>query len=100
MPPYASELRGQPASHAKSKQRYCLLLGGPALAWAHSGGHRPHPFRRPPTQGDSPMAATAESVRKPDFKAQRKHFLFTDEHEALRESIRNFAIKELAPHAE
>ena len=44
--------------------------------------------------------ATAESVLKPDFKAQRKHFIFTDEHEQLRESIRNFAIKELAPHAE
>src|SRR6202044_2388111 len=46
------------------------------------------------------MAATAESVRKPDFKSQRKHFIFTDEHEQLRESIRNFAVKELAPHAE
>ena len=46
------------------------------------------------------MAATAESVLKPDFKSQRKHFIFTDEHEQLRESIRNFAIKELAPHAE
>src|SRR5450755_459733 len=46
------------------------------------------------------MAATAESVLKPDFQSQRKHFLFTDEHEQLRESIRNFATKELAPHAE
>jgi alkylation response protein AidB-like acyl-CoA dehydrogenase len=46
------------------------------------------------------MAATAESVLKPDFKSQRKHFIFTDEHEALRESITNFATKELAPHAE
>jgi alkylation response protein AidB-like acyl-CoA dehydrogenase len=46
------------------------------------------------------MAATAESVLKPDFKTQRKHFIFTDEHEQLRESITNFAIKELAPHAE
>jgi alkylation response protein AidB-like acyl-CoA dehydrogenase len=46
------------------------------------------------------MAATAESVLKPDHQAQRKHFIFTDEHEQLRESIRNFAIKELAPHAE
>src|SRR6201987_3272014 len=44
--------------------------------------------------------ATAESVLKPDFKTQRKHFIFTDEHEQLRESIRNFALKELAPHAE
>jgi alkylation response protein AidB-like acyl-CoA dehydrogenase len=46
------------------------------------------------------MAATAESVLKPDFQAKRKHFIFTDEHEQLRESISNFAIKELAPHAE
>jgi alkylation response protein AidB-like acyl-CoA dehydrogenase len=46
------------------------------------------------------MAATAESVLKPDFAAKRKHFLFTDEHEQLRESIRSFAQKELAPHAE
>ena len=46
------------------------------------------------------MAATAQGVQKPDFKAGRKHFIFTDEHEQLRESITNFAIKELAPHAE
>src|SRR6201993_232650 len=46
------------------------------------------------------MPAPAESVLKPDFKSQRKHFIFTDEHEQLRESIRSFAIKELAPHAE
>jgi alkylation response protein AidB-like acyl-CoA dehydrogenase len=46
------------------------------------------------------MAATPESVLKPDFKASRKHFIFTDEHEQLRESITNFAVKELAPHAD
>src|ERR1017187_5159693 len=46
------------------------------------------------------MAATAESVLKPDFNASRKHFIFNDEHEQLRESITNFAIKELAPHAD
>ena len=43
--------------------------------------------------------ATAD-VLKPDFAAQRKHFIFTDEHEQLRESIRRFAIKELQPHAD
>jgi alkylation response protein AidB-like acyl-CoA dehydrogenase len=43
--------------------------------------------------------ATAD-VLKPDHASQRKHFIFTDEHEQLRESIRRFAIKELAPHAE
>ncbi len=43
--------------------------------------------------------ATADVV-KPDFAAHRKHFIFTDEHEQLRESIRRFVIKELQPHAE
>src|SRR5881394_4536670 len=45
------------------------------------------------------MSAT-DAVLKPDFAARRKHFIFSDEHEQLRESIRSFAIKELAPHAE
>ncbi len=39
-------------------------------------------------------------VLKPDFATERKHFIFTDEHQQLRESIRRFVIKELAPHAE
>jgi alkylation response protein AidB-like acyl-CoA dehydrogenase len=43
--------------------------------------------------------ATAD-VLKPDFASQRKHFIFSDEHEQLRESIRRFVIKELQPHAE
>jgi alkylation response protein AidB-like acyl-CoA dehydrogenase len=43
--------------------------------------------------------ATAD-VRKPDHASQRKHFIFTDEHEQLRDSIRRFVIKELQPHAE
>jgi alkylation response protein AidB-like acyl-CoA dehydrogenase len=42
--------------------------------------------------------ATAD-VLKPDFAATRRHFIFTDEHEQLRESIRRFVIKELQPHA-
>src|ERR1700709_1822818 len=58
------------------------------------------PLQQLERQGDCNMAATAESVLKPDFGAARKHFIFTDEHEQLRESIRNFATKELAPHAE
>jgi alkylation response protein AidB-like acyl-CoA dehydrogenase len=44
--------------------------------------------------------ATAETVLKPDFQSKRKHFIFNDEHEQLRESVRSFAQKELAPHAE
>src|SRR5256714_111960 len=44
--------------------------------------------------------ATAETVLKPDFESKRRHFIFNDEHDQLRESIRSFAQKELAPHAE
>jgi alkylation response protein AidB-like acyl-CoA dehydrogenase len=43
---------------------------------------------------------SAATVLKPDFVAPRKHFIFTEEHDALRESIHNFVVKELAPHAE
>jgi alkylation response protein AidB-like acyl-CoA dehydrogenase len=43
------------------------------------------------------MAAT--DVLKPDHAAARRHFIFTDEHEQLRESIRAFVLKELRPHA-
>ncbi len=39
-------------------------------------------------------------VARPDYAAQRSHFIFTDEHDQLRESIRRFVVKELAPHAE
>src|SRR4051794_12334736 len=46
------------------------------------------------------MATTADNVLKPDHGAARKHFIFTEEHEQLRETIRAFATKELAPHAE
>ncbi len=45
------------------------------------------------------MAATAD-VLKPDFGSQRKHFIFTEDHDRLRESIARFVAKELAPHAE
>jgi alkylation response protein AidB-like acyl-CoA dehydrogenase len=42
----------------------------------------------------------APDVLKPDHAANRRHFIFTDEHEQLRESIRSFVLKELRPHAE
>jgi alkylation response protein AidB-like acyl-CoA dehydrogenase len=42
----------------------------------------------------------AADVLKPDHAAHRRHFIFTEEHEALRESIRAFVERELAPHAE
>jgi alkylation response protein AidB-like acyl-CoA dehydrogenase len=44
--------------------------------------------------------SAADAVIKPDFAARRTHFIFNDEHEALRDSIRSFVVKELAPHAE
>jgi alkylation response protein AidB-like acyl-CoA dehydrogenase len=44
------------------------------------------------------MSASAD-VLKPDFSSARKHFIFTDEHQQLRESIRKYAQKELAPNA-
>jgi alkylation response protein AidB-like acyl-CoA dehydrogenase len=37
---------------------------------------------------------------KPDYAAKKKHFIFTDEHDQLRESIRAFVEKELAPYAD
>jgi alkylation response protein AidB-like acyl-CoA dehydrogenase len=43
---------------------------------------------------------SATGVVRPDHGATRRHFIFTDEHQQLRESIRAFATKELAPHAE
>jgi len=45
------------------------------------------------------MAATAD-VLKPDFGSQRKHFIFNEHHDQLRESIARYVAKELAPHAE
>jgi alkylation response protein AidB-like acyl-CoA dehydrogenase len=44
--------------------------------------------------------ATAAPEIKPDFATRRRHFCFSDEHEALRESIESFCKKELAPHSE
>ena len=44
------------------------------------------------------MATATETVIKPDHAATRKHFIFTDEHEELRESMRSWVEKELTPH--
>src|ERR671917_583552 len=41
-----------------------------------------------------------DTVLKPDFSASKKHFIFTEEHDRLRESIGRFVEKELRPHAE
>ena len=45
------------------------------------------------------MATVAPEI-KPDYSSHKRHFCFTDEHEALRESIQSFATKELAPHSD
>ncbi len=44
--------------------------------------------------------STAELPLKPDYATPARHFVFTDEHDQLRESIRRFVARELAPHAE
>src|SRR5215217_1479681 len=46
------------------------------------------------------MTSPAADVLKPDFAAARRHFIFTEEHDRLRESIHAFVTRELAPHAE
>ena len=44
--------------------------------------------------------AAIDEILKPDHGARRGHFIFGDDHAALRESIRAFVSRELAPHAE
>ena len=44
------------------------------------------------------MASATESVIKPDHGAARKHFIFTDEHEELRESMKSWVLKECTPN--
>jgi citronellyl-CoA dehydrogenase len=44
------------------------------------------------------LASATETVIKPDFGAKRGHFIFNDEHEDLRESMRAWVLKELTPH--
>ena len=44
------------------------------------------------------MATATESVIKPDYGAKRRHFIFSDEHEELRESMKAWVLKEVTPH--
>src|SRR3954453_10959824 len=49
----------------------------------------------------APVDAAAEAeVLKPDHARARRHFIFGEEHDRLRESIRAFVERELTPHAE
>ena len=43
------------------------------------------------------MATATESVIKPEHEAARKHFIFTQEHLDLRESMKAWVQKELHP---
>jgi alkylation response protein AidB-like acyl-CoA dehydrogenase len=43
--------------------------------------------------------STADAIR-PDHASRRRHFIFNDEHEQLRESIRRFVVAEVLPHAD
>jgi alkylation response protein AidB-like acyl-CoA dehydrogenase len=43
--------------------------------------------------------ATSDVI-KPDHASARRHFIFSDEHEQLRESIHRFVVAELQPHAD
>ncbi len=52
-----------------------------------------------PVSPPADAAAPAE-VLKPQHTARRRHFIFNDFHDQLRESIGSFVEKELAPHAE
>ncbi|MGZ5307919.1 MAG: acyl-CoA dehydrogenase family protein, partial [Solirubrobacterales bacterium] len=70
-----------------------------ARRWMRAGG--------PATKGDSvaKVATRTEAasngdgqVIKPDHGAKRKHLLFTEEHDDLRESMKTWVQKELTPH--
>ncbi|MGZ5312802.1 MAG: acyl-CoA dehydrogenase family protein [Solirubrobacterales bacterium] len=70
-----------------------------ARRWMRVGG--------PATKGDSvaKVATRTEAasngdgqVIKPDHGAKRKHLLFTEEHDDLRESMKTWVQKELTPH--
>jgi alkylation response protein AidB-like acyl-CoA dehydrogenase len=43
---------------------------------------------------------SADDTSPPDHASRRRHFIFDDEHEQLRESIRRFVAAEVLPHAE
>ena len=44
------------------------------------------------------MASATDTVIKPDHAASRKHFIFNDEHEQLRESMQSWVLKEVTPN--
>ena len=47
---------------------------------------------------EAPLATATQTVLKPDHEGGRRHLIFTDEHEDLRESMQAWVQKELTPH--
>src|ERR1700752_3211049 len=87
--------RPRPTPQVRSSTFYCLIFPPPPQRKKKQ--FLLFTFPRP-SGSFRPMAAA--DVLKPDFTAQRRHFIFTDEHEQLAESINRFVIKELLPHAD
>src|SRR5213592_2086724 len=61
-------------------------------------GALPQAPGRPPVERREERAVATATVIKPDHAAKRKHLLFTDEHEDLRESMQAWVQRELWPH--
>src|SRR4029079_7517656 len=55
---------------------------------------------RSPGRNGTGSVIAATDVRETDHAGSRWHLICTDEHDQLRESIHNFVVKELRPHAE
>jgi alkylation response protein AidB-like acyl-CoA dehydrogenase len=58
----------------------------------------PRESLRPPIYEEHNLSAATDTVIKPDHEAARKHLIFTDEHEQLRESMKAWVQKECFPH--
>jgi alkylation response protein AidB-like acyl-CoA dehydrogenase len=69
-----------------------------APALGRSPDNRTPPQKSNPIREANAKMATAE-VLKPDHAAPRRHFIFNEEHQRLRESIGSFVERELAPHS-
>src|SRR5215216_2813487 len=67
-----------------------------ALGYAAAAGIPLPAFDGPRIQ-EVQLATATDTVIKPDHEATRKHLIFTDEHEHLRESMKAWVIKELQP---
>jgi alkylation response protein AidB-like acyl-CoA dehydrogenase len=55
-------------------------------------------LRTRPQLEEDDLATATPTVIKPDHDGTRRHLIFTDEHEDLRESMQSWVLKELTPH--